>query len=90
MKNTCKCALREYMTNCLSKARKNEKLTQAKFSEKLMMDTRSYASLEHGESLCCTLTFIIFLCFHCKDVNGLIEDLRKVLLKAQTDERPAS
>ena len=90
MKNTCKCALRDHMTDCLAKTRKNEKLTQAKFSEKLMMDTRSYASLEHGKSLCCTLTFIIFLCFHCKDVDGLIDDLRKILLKAQNDERPAS
>ena len=90
MKNICKCALRDYMTDCLSKTRKSEKLTQAKFSEKLMMDTRSYASLEHGESLCCTLTFIIFLCFHCKGVDGLIDDLRKILLKAQNDERPAS
>lgn len=39
MKNTCKCVLRTYMTDCLSKTRKGEKLTQAKFSEKLMMDT---------------------------------------------------
>ena len=78
------------MTDCLSKTRKRERLTQAKFSEKIMMDTRSYASLEHGESLCCTLTFIIFLCFHCKDVDGMIDDLREPLRKAQYDERTAS
>ena len=82
--------LRDYMTDILSETRKHEKLTQAKFSEKLMMDVRSYASLEHGESLCCTLTFMIYLCFFCKDVDALIRDLRSILIKAQNDERPAS
>lgn len=90
MKQLCKCELRDYMTDILFKVRKREKLTQAKFSEKLMMDVRSYASLEHGESLCCTLTFMIYLCFFCKDVDALIRDLRSILLKAQNDERPAS
>ena len=90
MKQLCKCELKDYMTTILFKARKREKLTKAKFSEKLMMDVRSYASLEHGESLCCTLTFIIYLCFFCKDVDVLVQDLRNILLKAQNDECPAS
>ena len=71
MKHSCICALRDYMTDCLSKTRKSEKLTQANFSEKLMMASRSYAALEHGDSLCCTLTFIIFLCFTAKMWTGL-------------------
>ena len=41
MKHICKCALRSYMTRCLTDARKQSHLTQARFSEKLMMDTRS-------------------------------------------------
>ena len=90
MKNICKCALRTYLTDCLSNTRKREKLTQAKFSEKLMMDTRSYASLEHGKSLCCTLTFIIYLCFFCKDVDSLVLDLRHIILDAQKDDRHVS
>ena len=90
VKHLCKCDLRDYMADCLAKARKHERLFQAKFSERLMMDVRSYASLEHGESLCCTLTFIIYLCFFCKDVDALVRDLRNILLKAQNGERPAS
>lgn len=90
MKNSCKCALRDYMTNCLAMTRKSEKLTQAKFSENLMMDTRSYVSLEHGKSLCCTLTFIIYLCFFCKDVDALLQDLREIILDAQKDDRHVS
>ena len=90
IKQLCKCELEDYMTDILFKTRKSEKVTQARFSEKLMMDVRSYAALEHGENLCCTLTFIIYLCFFCKDVDGLVQDLRSILLKAQSDERPAS
>ena len=90
MKHTCKCALRSYMTRCLSDARKEANLTQARFSEKLMMDTRSYSDLEHGKSLCCTLTFIIYLVFFCKDVDALIRDLREIIIDAYNDERSAS
>lgn len=79
MKNLCKCALKDYMSERLTSARKENRLTQEKFSEKLMLDTRSYISLEHGESLCCTLTFIIFLCFICKDPDTLVKDLRELL-----------
>lgn len=50
-------------TVLLFQTHKRESLTQAKFSELLMMDTRSYASPEHVKSLCCALTFIIPLCF---------------------------
>ena len=79
MKTTFRCALRDYLTNKLIESRKNNRLTQAKFSEILMIDTRSYAALEHGESLCCTLTFIIYMCFICEDVNKLVDDLRNIL-----------
>ena len=90
MKQLCKCALRDYLADVLSKARKDGKLTQAKFAEKLMMDTRSYSDLEHGESLCCTLTFILYLVFFCKDVECLIRDLRQILLDASDDDGFAS
>ena len=54
-----------------------------------MMDTRSYADLEHGKSLCCTLTFIIYLVFFCKDV-ALIHDLRKIIIASYENDRSAS
>ena len=41
MKQTCKCELREYMTDCLTKARIENSMSQSEFSEHLMMDTRS-------------------------------------------------
>lgn len=89
MKNACKTALKSYMSKRFIAARRNSDLTQAKFSEKLMMDTRSYSDLEHGYSLCCTLTFILYLCYFCDDIDTLREDLRKILVDAQNIEYPA-
>ena len=34
-------------------------------AERLHIDPRSYAELEHGRSLCCTRVFILYL-FNCK------------------------
>lgn len=90
MKQLCKCAFRDYLTQILYKARKDGNLTQAKFAEKLMMDTRSYVCLEHGENLCCTFTFILYLVLFCKDVNGLVSDLRQILFEVFDDDRFAS
>ena len=90
MKRTCKSAIRSYMTRRLTDARKQSHLTQARFSEKLMMDTRSYADLEHGKSLCCTLTFIIYLCFFCENVDALIQNPRKIIIDSYEDDRSIS
>lgn len=82
MKNTCKCALRDYMSKCLVSTRHAERLSQAKFSELLMMDPRSYVDLEHGEFLCCTLTFVLFLVFHCDDATKLLQEMKQIILDA--------
>ena len=90
MKQRCKCAFRDYLITTLYKARKDGNLTQAKFAERLMMDTRSYVCLEHGENLCCTFTFILYLVFFCKDVNALVSDLRQILPDVFENDRFAS
>ena len=90
MKNTCKCALRTYMSQRLAETRREQNLSQTKFSERLMIDTRSYVELEHGECLCCTLTFVLFLMFCCKDRNAILEDMKALILKACNGGYPAS
>lgn len=90
MKNTCKCELRHYMSKCLAQACREEKLSQAKFSERLMIDARSYADLEHGECLCCTLTFVLFLLFCCKDRDAILGDMKALILKACNGGYPVS
>lgn len=86
MKSFCKCRLKEYLAECLAYTRKSQKLTQEEFSEMLMIDTRSYASLEHAESLCCTLTFIMFICYFCNDVDKLVYDLRSLIEDAYSED----
>lgn len=90
MKNTCKCELRTYMSQRLVQTRKEQHLSQTKFSERLMMDPRSYADLEHGECLCCTLTFVLFLMFCCKDRDMILEDMKALILKACNGGYPVS
>ena len=86
MKYECKCALRAYMAARFARTRKDAELTQAAFSEILMVDTRSYVDLEHGRNLCGTLTFV----FLCKDVDDFVQELRKIILDAADHELPAS
>ena len=50
----------------------------------------SYADLEHGKSLCCTFTFILYLVLFCKDVDALIQDLRKIIIDSYEDNRSVS
>lgn len=88
MKNTCKCALRAYMSKHLPQTRREQNLSQTKFSERLMIDMRSYTDLEHGECLRCTLTFVLFLMFCCKDRDALLQDMKVIILKACNGNYP--
>jgi len=51
-------------------------LTQTRFAEALMIDTRSYIELEHGRSLCCTLVFVSFLLSFCPNPSELLGEIR--------------
>lgn len=64
-------------------------LSQTKFSERLAFDVRSYPDLEHGECLCCTLIFVCFLLFCCKDRDVLLLDMKVIILKACNDNYPS-
>lgn len=86
MKKSCKCALHDYLTDCITNDCKHEKSAQTSFHRKLLADLRSPSSGKHGEGLCCTLRFIIYLCFFCSDVNKLISDLREIILRIYGDD----
>lgn len=76
MKSACECALKRIIAKRLAEARNNYSYTQEQFSEKLMIAPRTYIYNEHGESLCCTLSFIIYLVNYCDDHDKLIDELR--------------
>lgn len=86
MKKECKCAFRAAMANRFKYARTEAKLSQAKFSELLLIDERTYIRLEHGANCCCALTLILYLVFVCKDVQGFVDEMREIILKVYREE----
>lgn len=80
MKHQYKCSMCNYLSQCLVRTRQEAGLTQSKFSKFLVTDTRSYADLNHTPNSCCMLSFILYLCFYCKDINGLVRNLKQLIL----------
>lgn len=51
-------------------------LTQSEMAERLSMDDRSYADLDHGKCCCSALTLALYLIYVCGDVDAFLEELR--------------
>lgn len=79
MKDVCKCELLNFISECLTQRRSEADLSQAKFSEKPMIDLCAYADPERGESFCCTLKFIAFLVYCCDDPVRILKECRAIL-----------
>ena len=91
MKEACKCALRDFMMERLTQVRFEKKLTQAKFAELLMLDTRSYAAIEKGEYGCCALTLVMYLLYCCDDIDGFFDELRpRIMQVIEAEEKNVS
>ena len=88
MTKACKCASRDFLMERLTQVRFEKKLTQAKFAELLMLDTRSYAAIEKGEYGCCALTLVMYLLFCCDDIDGFFDELRpRIMQVIETEEK---
>ena len=74
------------MVGCIFEKLESKKSARIKFSEELAMKMNGYAALNCGDTPCCMMSFIMFLCFHCKDIAGFTQELRTILLKAQNDD----
>ena len=68
--------LKRFFRSCLVRERSAKKFTQAKMSEILIMDNRSYVDLEHGKSCCSAITLALFLVYICDDIALFIQELR--------------
>lgn len=79
MNHACKHIFRTFLKRKMAATRTEKRLTQERFAELLMMDTRSYAAIEKGEYCCSALTLMIFLVNCCDDVPGFLEEFRTVL-----------
>ena len=85
MKQVYKSRIKTYIRSQFIQARDELNLTQAKMARKLLMEDRSYAAIESGESCCGTLTLVLFLVFCCKDQTACLNGLREALENVEQD-----
>lgn len=76
MRKTYRNVLKHFFRIKLLRVRTNLEYTQTEMAEKLSMDDRSYADLEHGKSCCSAVTLALYLVYVCEDVYGFLEELR--------------
>ena len=77
--------LKTMFRNHLISKRKELKLTQEKMAQKLVMDNRSYAYLEHGKNGCSALTLALYLIYFCDDVQVFLDELKSAFENANED-----
>lgn len=83
MRDTIQKALKQYLARYMRETRKSQKLSQAKMAEILVMDVRSYADIENGNSLCGTVTFIHFMLYVVADIGKAFEGIAVVVQNAK-------
>ena len=77
MKKRYQNVMKQQFRDSLLRNRDRLDLTQAKMAKKLLLEDRSYAALESGESCCGALTLALFLIYCCDDPETFLDDLRK-------------
>lgn len=77
----CVCELRSFMAERFLRTRDELKLTQTEFASELNIDRRTYIDLEHRKNMCCAVTLLHYLCYHCKDPIEVLNGCKKILDK---------
>lgn len=65
-------------------------MVRTSFFRTRMLGARAYAELAQGQKSGCLLTLVPYLCFYCKDVEGLVAHLKRLVLEAYGRENHAS
>lgn len=81
MREIYKQAIKDVISESFYKTRTEQRLTQDKMSEKLMLSCRSYIDIEHGASLCGSLPLILYLLDCCQDPMEFLDEMRIALDK---------
>lgn len=71
--------LKKYLTKKIKEVRKSLGLTQEEMAEKMDISTRSYVDIEHGISLCKTVTLFQFLSFCDLELNQMQKEIKQLL-----------
>ena len=75
----CFCEISSFLSERFLLTRNDLQLSQLEFANDLSIDRRSYIDIEHRKNLCCAITLLAFLCYHCDDVDSLLNDCRIIL-----------
>lgn len=75
MKNSCRCALLDFMLGQLAAKRKEAELLGKPLNNACINEI-----LSSGDEICCTLTFIAFMTYCCTGSQALTRDLRQLML----------
>ena len=76
---------KKFFYDDLIKTREKLKYTPAQMATLLIMDDRSYADLDHGNSCCSALTLVLYLIYCCDDPMAFLENLSKILEVLEDD-----
>lgn len=77
MRRQCEAILKEYFRTNLIHTREKAGLTQESMAHQLLMNVRSYCSLENGTSCCGAVTLSIYLIFICEDSQKFLDELHQ-------------
>lgn len=80
MINQCSCSLLEDLSQRLDNALRDSFSSCPRNAALSLMDSAARTELLHAKDHCCTLAFMLHLCFCCKDVDTLVTDLRRIVL----------
>ena len=89
MMNQCDCFFRDYLSQRLDKTLGDTSSACPVDAALAVMSSTACTELLHAKDHCCTLTFMLYLCFCCKDVEGLVSELRQIVLDVYAKERTA-
>ena len=85
MREAYQAALKSVLHVQITQYRDRMGLTQAQMAEILLMDVRSYIDLDHGKSMCGTLSFVLFLLYCCQDRDALLQSIQMAFDKVRGD-----
>lgn len=75
------CEMRTFLGEHFLRTRDELNLTQTEFATELNIDRRTYIDLEHCKSMCCAITLLHFLCYHCKDPVEVLNGCKEIMDK---------
>lgn len=90
MKQKSKDEIKQYLQERFKEERLRYGLSQSAFARRLQIDVRSYADIEHGESMCGLMTFLIFLSVACSDPADLVSRLQSIIRSHYNTRKPLS